>query len=173
MSLDDRDRVIYMGSFSKVMFPALRLAFVVLPSALIAPVLATMRDTGPRASIVCQPVLARFMAHGTLATHIRRMRRLYARRQATLLDAIEVHAAGTLDATPAPAGMHLIARMRGRMSDREAAARAAEAGITAPALSSYFVGDDREQGLVLGYAGYDDQAIDRGVRVLARALANE
>ncbi|MFT7595801.1 MAG: GntR family transcriptional regulator/MocR family aminotransferase [Paracoccaceae bacterium] len=81
MSLDDRGRVIYVGSFSKVMFPGLRLGFAVFPAPCLDRVRAVMSDTGAQASIIAQPVLARFIEQGQFATHIRRMRRLYAHRQ--------------------------------------------------------------------------------------------
>lgn len=174
MSLDDRGRVIYVGSFSKVMFPALRLGFVVMPVPLMTLASAAMSDLGPRASLIAQPVLARFMQDGTFATHIRRMRRLYLRRQRALVSAIETHAADLLEVQPSPAGMHAIARFRPelarRMSDEEGAKRATAGGVTTRALSSHYAGRPVQQGLVLGYAGFDEAEIEDGVQRLASAL---
>jgi GntR family transcriptional regulator/MocR family aminotransferase len=102
------------------------------------------------------------------------MRRLYAWRQKALIDAIDAHLGGLLEAMPADAGMHLIARLdpalARRMDDAEASARAAKAGIAAPALSSYSRLPDPPQGLVLGYAGFDERAMDAAARKLALAL---
>jgi GntR family transcriptional regulator/MocR family aminotransferase len=175
MSLDDSDRVIYVGSFSKVLAPSLRLGFLVVPPPMVASVSAAMADTGPRASLVAQPVLARFMAEGSFAAHIRRTRRIYAGRQRAMLTAIGAHLNGLLEADPAPAGMHLVAdlapSLARRMSDGEATARAAAAGITLQPLSSYYAGAPLRQGLILGYAGFDEAAIAGGIETLKEVLA--
>ena len=163
MSLDDQECVIYVGSFSKVLSPTLRLGFVVLPKRLIASAREVLRLTGPRTSLLAQPALQRFMKSGGFATHIRRMRRLYAQRQQALIATLENHAQGLLNVAPASGGMHVVAeltpRFLGRMTDVEAAARAHAAGISASALSTYFAGRPTRQGLVLGYAGFDETTI--------------
>ncbi len=176
MSLEGAgDRVIYLGSFSKVMWPSLRIGFMAVPRGLVEAIGDVLAASAPRASLVAQPALARFMADGSFAAHIRRMRRVYARRQTALLRAIDRHLAALLFADPAPAGMHLIARftpeLAARMSDAEASARAEAAGITAVALSSFFAGAAPEQGLVLGYAGFDEAAIDVAAKRMAEVLS--
>lgn len=173
-SLDDRHRVLYVGSFSKVMFPALRLAFAVLPEPLVPQVRSAVSGIGPKASLVSQPVLARFIAGGGFATHLRRMRRLYGTRQKALLDALARHAEGLLDADPQAGGMHLIARpgsaLQGRMTDRVACTTAEQAGITVRPLSAFFAGHADQEGFVLGYAGYTEAELDEAVRAWAEAL---
>ena len=113
------------------------------------------------------------MESGDFARHIRRMRRAYSARQKTLLAALEGHAA-LLNAAPDPAGMHVIARLTpelmARMTDREVEARGVKAGVVARALSSYYAEGPRQQGLVLGYAGFEETAIESGVERLAGAL---
>ncbi|MGI9413479.1 MAG: PLP-dependent aminotransferase family protein, partial [Hyphomicrobiales bacterium] len=104
MSLDRSGTVIYLGSFSKIMFRALRLGYVVAPMALVPDIRATLGDFGPTASALAQPALAGFMASGHLAAHIRRMRRLYADRQKALTRALETHLAGLLSAPSQNAG---------------------------------------------------------------------
>ena len=174
MSLDDRDRVIYVGSFSKVMFPTLRIGFAVLPMHLIEAATTALSALGARASLVPQPALARFMAEGAFAKHLRRMRRLYVRRQAALVTAIHQTMDDLLDATPAPAGMHLVARLHpglsARMTDAEASNRAAAHGVTARPLSSFYAGSRKTQGLVLGYAGFDEAHIQDGIAALRETL---
>lgn len=174
MSLDDQGRVIYVGSFSKVMFPGLRLGFAVFPAPSLGRVRAVMSETGAQAGIMPQPVLARFIGEGKFATHIRRMRRLYAHRQRVLLGAIGTHCAGLLDIAPAAAGMHLVAgltpRLAARMDDAEASTRARARGVSARALSGYYAGATHRQGLVLGYAGFNDAQIERAAENLALAL---
>jgi GntR family transcriptional regulator / MocR family aminotransferase len=115
-------------------------------------------------------VLSHFMAEDRYGAHIRRMRRLYAKRQAVLLGAIDRDARGILSAEPEPAGMHLVCTLMNGMDDREAEARARSAGITAAALSGYFTGEPTRQGLLLGYAGFDEKTIEEAVLKLADRL---
>ncbi len=175
MSLEEgADRVIYIGSFSKVMWPSLRLGFMAVPGRLVDDLTEVVSASGPRASLVAQPVLTRFLEDGSLAAHIRRMRRIYAHRQQVLLAAAAHHLEGLLDIAPAPAGMHLIAGLSpaiaARMDDCEASGRAANAGITAFPLSAYYAGSSPRQGLVLGYAGFKDEAIEAAVETLSSVL---
>lgn len=167
MSLDDRHRVLYIGSFSKVLFPALRLAFAVLPEPLVPKVRSVMRSIGPKASLVSQPVLARFIADGGFATHLRRMRRLYGTRQKALLAAIEKHAGDLLLAESAAGGMHIIARpselLVARMGVAEAVDLAEAAGVSVRALSDFFAGTPDQDGFILGYAAFDEAEIDKAV----------
>lgn len=170
MGVDDAGVVISLGSFSKTMLPGLRIGYLVVPRSLIDHISAVMRERGARVSLFLQPVLAEFMRQGHYAVHIRRMRRLYAKRQVALRSSIERHAGDVLEAAPEPAGMHLICALRNGLNDREASKRAAAAGFIAPALSDYFAGEPFRQGLVLGYAGFDDAVIDASIRKLAQAL---
>ena len=174
MSLDDADCVIYAGSFSKVMFPSLRLGFIVLPWPLIEPAARTIATTGARASMVAQPVLARFIEDGTFATHIRRMRRIYAGRQRALVAAIERDAEGLLTAAAEPGGMHLVVRLSDQVAQRVAdttiAAAAEDERITVQPLSEYFAGSATAQGLILGYAAFDEMEIDAGIAKLSEIV---
>ena len=175
MSLEGAaDCVIYIGSFSKVMWPSLRLGFMVVPHNHVEPIGEVLRASAPRASLIAQPALARFMADGSFAAHIRKMRRVYAKRQVALIKAVNTHLADMLEVEPAPAGMHLVARLTPqlaqRMDDAEASRRATQAGITALALSSYYAGTATQQGLVLGYAGFEESAIEDGAARLRDAL---
>ena len=107
MSLGRSDRVIYLGSFSKIMFRSLRLGYVVAPPGLVPEIRATLAEFGPTASALAQPALAGFMEAGHLAAHIRRMRRLYAERQQALAHELETTLGGLLTATRQNAGMHV------------------------------------------------------------------
>ena len=167
------ERVIYVGSFSKLLSPALRLGYFVAPPALLAPVRAALAETGPRASLVPQPALARFMASGEFATHLRRMRRIYGQRQGALRAALARQLPNHLTAPPDASGMHLLCgigpALRG-MPDTEIAARAAEAGLNLRPLSAYWPGGAGPQGLILGYAGFAPEVLEDAVARLARAL---
>lgn len=171
-SLEAR-RTIYVGSFSKLLSPTLRLGYVVVPPALLDPIRAALAGTGPRASLVPQPALARFMESGEFAAHLRRMRRIYGQRQAVLRAALERHLPGRLIASPDPSGMHLVCGIGPDLSplaDTDIAARAAAAGVTVRPLSAYWQGGCGPQGLILGYAGFDAEALEAAVLRLARAL---
>ena len=174
MSLESGGRVIYLGSFSKVVASAVRLAFVAVPRPLAPALVAALGERGAKASLVPQPALAEFMHSGRFAAHIRRMRRIYAARQQALIAAARRHFAGLLEVRPAPAGMHLVAalapELARRMSDEQAARLAAEAGITAPALSSFYAGPPAGQGLLLGYAAFDEHEIAAAAARLAAVL---
>ncbi|MEM7173331.1 MAG: PLP-dependent aminotransferase family protein [Pseudomonadota bacterium] len=172
--LDRAGRVIYIGSFSKVLFPALRLGYVVAPleiSEFLVQARAALED---HPSTVAQPALAAFFAEGHFAAHIRRMRRLYASRQACLVRAAEAHLSDLLVLKPDEAGLHLLARLSAplalRMDDQTASAKARRAGIVAPALSRFYSGATGGQGLLLGYAGVSETEIPEKVRILAEAL---
>jgi GntR family transcriptional regulator/MocR family aminotransferase len=170
MGVDEAGVVISLGSFSKTMLPGLRIGYLVLPHDLLRDISSVIRNRGARVSLFLQPVLAEFMRQGHYAIHIRRMRRLYAKRQLALREAIERHAGDVLTTTPEPGGMHLICTLKRGMNDREASRRAADCGLLAPALSDYFAGAPFRQGLVLGYAGFDETVIDSSIRKLAQAL---
>jgi GntR family transcriptional regulator/MocR family aminotransferase len=171
-ALDRTGRVAYLGSFSKLLFPALRLSYLVLPPALVDATERVMAETPVRASLLGQGALARFIAEGHLAAHLRRTRLLYADRQQALLAASTRHLDGLLRVAPDPGGMHLVARPVAAVFDDVAATRAAAAaGVHVSPLSRCYAGDDKAQGLILGYAGTPEKAIEPAVRSLRAALA--
>ncbi len=176
-TLDSDGRVIYMGSFSKVMFTGLRLGWLVVPKSITDTFLAVQGVFGTQASTTAQPALSEFIAKGKFGAHIRRMRRLYSARQKHLVAELGRLIGSDLAVEPQDAGMHIVARLSGdlseRMSDRQASERAARNGITAPALSSYYLQGTSESGLVLGYAGIPENEITKGVERLAAALLIE
>jgi GntR family transcriptional regulator/MocR family aminotransferase len=172
--LDRSGRVIYVGTFSKVMFPSLRLGYLVVPEALVDPfrrVRAALDDHPPSAA---QPALARFIDEGLFAAHVRRMRRLYGARQEALLAAAQRHWTGLLEVPADEAGMHLVGWLSeataSRMSDVEASALAAARDVDAQPLSRFASRPDMRNGLILGYAAVPEDEIEAGARRLASAL---
>ena len=154
----DRDgRVLYAGTFSKILFPSIRLGYIVLPAPLVAPFLAARQALDDQPAVLAQPALAAFIAGGHLASHLRRQRRRYKARQELLLAAARRHLDGLLEVGADPGGMHLIGYLHpglaGRMDDREASRRAAAAGIAAPALSSFWIGRAEASGSSAGLHG--------------------
>jgi len=173
-ALDRSGRVAFLASFSKLLFPALRLSYVVLPEALVAAAAKRMTAEPTRPSLLGQGALARFIADGHFATHLRRTRLLYAARQEALLAGLKRHLARWLEAERDPGGMHLIARpvstVAAAFDDRAVCVAAAHAGIALSPLSACYAGRRRRHGLILGYAGTPEQAIDRACVALARVL---
>jgi GntR family transcriptional regulator/MocR family aminotransferase len=166
----DRDaRVVYVGTFSKVLFPALRLGYVVVPADL-APRFAAVRE----AMDVCPPslfqaVLADFIAEGHFARHLRRMRLLYAERRSVLVDAL-ARELPDLEVRGDAAGLHLLVMLPETVGDREVAQRAAREGLWTLPLSACSLESARGQGLVLGYGAYGSREARDGVRRLKVVL---
>jgi GntR family transcriptional regulator/MocR family aminotransferase len=168
--LDRAGRVVYVGTFSKVLAPALRLAYLVVPPGLAAGFAAARAAADGGSPLLPQAILADFVAEGGLARHVRRMRALYAERQAALVAAVRRELRGRLEAAPAAAGQHLVGWLPEGADDRVAARRAAAAGLGPPPLSAYRLEPGGRGGLLLGYAGVPPGRLRDGVRRLAAAL---
>jgi GntR family transcriptional regulator/MocR family aminotransferase len=168
--LDQGGRVIYVGTMSKVMFPGLRIGYMVVPEQLIDAFLAVRALVDAHPSSIAQAALVDFIGEGHLAAHIRRMRALYAERQALLIGAVQARLGERLAVAPSAAGMHLVGRLPPGADDRAIAQAAADAGVEAPALSSYYHGAAAARGLLLGYAGVSEPAIGPAVARLALAI---
>ena len=168
--MDEQGRVIYVGTFSKTLFPALRLGYLVVPDPLVDAFRAARAAADRHSPVVDQAVLADFLAEGHFARHVRRMRRLYAERQDALIRAIRERLEGRVEAAPAAAGMHLVAWLPQGEDDAAASASAGQCGVEAPPLSRYSVRPLERGGLLLGWAGYSPAAIRAGVEGLAAAL---
>ncbi len=171
-ALDRSGRVAYLASFSKLLFPALRLSYIVLPTALVPAAERRMAAVAARPSLLGQGALARFIADGHLATHLRRTRLLYAARQEALLAGIDRHLARWLESERDPGGMHLVARPTSEIAsgfdDRAMASAAARSGVATAPLSACYATRRHRHGLILGYAGTPESAIAPACAALAR-----
>lgn len=166
------DRVIYTGTFSKVLFPALRIGYLVAPSSLVQAFLAQRLALDLFPQTLDQLVLTDFLCEGHFARHVRRMRAIYQSRRDTLVAEIEQRLGGVLSIVNADAGMHLTARLPAGFDDVELVRRARERGISAIALSScYLANTSRDPGLVLGFGGVPEAELVRGVQTLSKVLA--
>jgi GntR family transcriptional regulator/MocR family aminotransferase len=169
-SLDNRGRVIYAGSFSKLLFPSLRLAYVVLPDWLGDPFAAALSLTARHASLLPQAVLHEFMAEGHYGRHLRRMRLTYGERAAALEHAIARQLDGLLSVLPITTGLDATAFLPAAADDAAIAKMAIAAGLETRPLSAYAIDAPAPSGLVLGFAAFDRPQIEAGVDVLAGVL---
>ncbi len=170
-SIDRTGRVIYVGTFSKALFPALRLGYLVLPSALVGMfrnAIALMVRSVPEAA---QVALANFIADGHFASHLRRMRDLYARRRQDFLRVAEETGKGLYDVDMPDSGMNTIAWLQPGQDDRTVAQRAVEAGVHAYPLGEYGAGPLPRPGLLLGFTGVMPHQLGPGLEALTRVLA--
>ena len=167
----DRDgRVIYLGTFSKTVFPALRLGCLLVPPDLIDVFAAARALTGLHSPTLDQAILAEFIGAGHFARHIRRMRGLYLERQQCLVEEIRKHLNGVLDVTPASAGMHLIGWLPDGVSDQDIASRAQEKNLKITPLSAYCIRQKLRGGLFLGYTTFDEKQIKQAVKKLTQVF---
>ncbi len=164
--LDTDGRVIYIGTFSKVMFPALRLGYVVVPKDLV-PAFSAARDAADIfSSTLYQAVLTDFIREGHFARHIRRMRMLYMDRRRALINAIQIQMGDMLEVIGAQAGMHLVALLPRGINDVAVSRKAAQRGISAMPLSVCYSKAPTRGGLILGYGGANAHQIHDGMRKL-------
>jgi GntR family transcriptional regulator / MocR family aminotransferase len=169
-SLDSGARVIYVGTFNKVMFPALRLGYLVVPRDLV-PAFSAARDaTDVFSSTLYQAAMTDFIREGHFARHIRRMRILYMQRRTWLVEAIHRHLGEELEVVGAEAGMHLVALFERGVSDVAIARKAARMGVSAMPLSACYLKPPARGGLVLGYGGTDARQIHDGIAKLRLSL---
>ena len=175
-SLDRMGRVIYLGTFSKVMLPSLRLGYLVASPSFVEAFGRGRARIDVHSAGTAQPPLAEFLRQGHLLRYLRRMRKLYAERQQAVLAALRELLPDDLEVAPTAAGLHLTAlftpAMAARMTDREASARSRLAGSFIQPLSQCYLGEPDQQGLVIGYGRLQAaDALPRLAAVAARLRA--
>ncbi len=170
-ALDDAERVIYVGTFNKTIFPALRLAYLISPPSLTDKLLAARRVGGQHASPLAQAVVADFIGNGGYARHLRRSRAVIRERRDALVSAISQQGEGLLTLGPADTGSHAVAWLTHAVDDRKASEAAARAGVAAAPLSAFRIQQYQPPGLVLGYAGAAPKEIAAATGALVQAIS--
>lgn len=168
--LDEYGQVIYMGSFSKVLFPSLRLGYLVVPSNLVKYFVAAKAATTGEISPVHERVVAEFMAEGYFATHLKRMRTLYQHRLELLLALCERDLSPWCELHANGAGMHVVLSFKSKINEKEIVQQLFVRDINCSSLSSYYTGRIRKNGLVLGFANANDYEIERSVAGIYEVL---
>lgn len=166
--LQESARVIYVGTFSKVLYPGLRLGYLVLPETLIVPFRQANARLHREGQYAIQAALADFMAKGHFSRHIKRMRDCYRRRQALLREALAPAVNAGLRLSDGQAGMHLVAWLDDLAIEHELVSRGARQGIALSPLSPFYLRSPGRPGLVLGYAGASENDIERAGGWLAQ-----
>lgn len=169
-SLDRDGRVIYLGTFSKLLFPALRLAYVVVPDWLTEAFAAAISLTCRHQPVFQQAVLAAFIADGHFARHLRQMRQLYGERAACFEQACRAQLAGLLRVEPITTGLDATAMLPAGSDDRLVAATLEQCGVAARPVSFYRLRQPAPPGLVMGFSSFGEEAIRRGVAAMVPAL---
>ncbi|SHI27363.1 MocR-like pyridoxine biosynthesis transcription factor PdxR [Pollutimonas bauzanensis] len=168
-SLDRDGRVLYSGTFSKVLFPSIRLAYLVVPETQVERFEQISLVFAGGSPQLTQAIVTAFITEGHFARHIQRMRKLYAERRAATTAGLESALGKHMRIDSQPGGMHLILRLRGGQSDRRLASRMREEGLYAEALTDWTMGADEAPALLLGFTNIDAQgsAENLGRRILA------
>jgi GntR family transcriptional regulator/MocR family aminotransferase len=166
------DSIIFLGTFNKLLFPSLRLGYAVLPPALVDPFLALRYGTDLRCSGLDQTILCDFITQGHLGRHLRRMRELYAGRLAALVEGGRKYLQGLLDISPIQAGLYTAGFLRNGMTSKEAETLALANKVESMGLHRFTLRSPNAspEGLLLGFAGFDEAQIRHGIVSLAAAL---
>lgn len=168
--LDTHDRVVYLGTFSKVLYPGIKIGYMVLPPALVEPFKSALYDLQRPGQMMLQAALADFIEQGYFATHIRKMRLLYGERRELLRKTLAPMLGSAATISSEESGLHLAILLPPDCDDTALARRAAEEGLSVRALSSYYLGADRERGLVVGYAYVPTEKIAYYGRLLGNVV---
>ena len=168
--LDRADRVIYVGAFGETLFSSLRLGFLVVPQELAEPFNRPVSVTGQFAPSLLQVTVADFIQEGYFAIHLKRMRRLYARRQEQFIELCHEHLGRWMSVVANDAGMQVLGQFLLPLDDREVAAMALRHGVDVQPVSIDYWHDRPERGLLLGYAALDSGATMTAVVALGSAF---
>ncbi|WP_262054613.1 MocR-like pyridoxine biosynthesis transcription factor PdxR, partial [Burkholderia thailandensis] len=169
--LDDAGRVIYVGSLGKMLFPSLRLGYMVVPEHLVETFRTGLSELYREGQLMQQAVLAEFIMDGYLTSHVRRMRALYGERRQLLIDAIHARFGDALPVMGDEAGLHLVIGLPNGCDDRAITQTAFDAGVIVRPLTTYYnQADTARDGLLLGYACVPNERIAPAFDTLAQTI---
>lgn len=169
-SLDRSSSVIYSGTFSKVFSPIVRLGYIVVPQSMVEAFREARSTHGAPPSLLAQPALAEYLASGAFAVHIRRMRRIYAARRLKLIEALQPGDGKLFTLEASPAGLMVLLRLDAASDDEAICRMLAAHRIEAQPLSTHYSGRARQQGLLLGFAGFAEKQLVDSAGLLLRLM---
>lgn len=168
--LDAQGRVIYMGTFSKVLYPGMRIGYLVVPPALVEAMRVGLYDLQRPGQLMVQAALADFIEMGYFASHIRRQRQVYGQRREALAHALQSVLGDALSLSPIQTGLHLVIHLPASIDDVALAEACAREGIGVRPLSNYYIAMPVARGLVVGYAYVREDRIESRGKVLGRLV---
>lgn len=168
--LDPHGRTLYIGTFSKSLFPSLRIGYMVLPPTLVAPMTVARSLQDGHSAALAQLTLARFIEGGHLGAHIRTMRAVYAQRRDLLAQLLRTHLGHVLEPQVPAGGMQMACHLCGPISESQLVAAAARAGISLVGLSTLYSAAPRHSGVLMGFAAHSPMELEAGVLQLAQVL---
>jgi GntR family transcriptional regulator / MocR family aminotransferase len=170
--MDSDGRVIYLGTFSRGLFPALRIGYMVVPRQLVERFLRVRATLDIFSPTLYQLAVNDFLREGQFARHLRRMRAIYVARRDALLGAIQEEAADVLTVGNTDAGLHVVAYLGDGIDDNDVALRAASLGVFPRALSSCYMTSAVRPGLIMGFGGSDESVLRGAITTLANLIRN-
>lgn len=169
--LDPHGRTIYIGTFTKSLFPALRIGYMVLPPPLVAPMTAARTLLDGHSATIAQLTLARFMEAGHFGAHVRSMRSVYVARRDALVQLVRKHLSDFVEPAVPTGGMQLPCVFTRDIPEREAVAAAQRAGIDLLGLSGLHLASPHQAGFLMGFAAYTPGEMENALQKLAGVLA--
>ncbi|WP_413993136.1 PLP-dependent aminotransferase family protein [Labrys okinawensis] len=169
--MDGAERVVYLGTFSKVLFPGIRIGYAVVPKALLPRIVALRGFFDRQPPTLAEAAVAEFLDGGHFAAHLRRTRRRVEAGRDALLEALACHAAGALSVMAPDQGLHLVAGLGDNRDDSAVASRLVAAGVGAKALSPMYLDLPPRQGLVLGFSGFDGATLAAAAATIGGVLS--
>lgn len=168
--MDQHGRVLYLGTFSKVMYPGIRLGYMVIPPQLVAAFKNGLYELQRPGQVMIQAALADFIEEGHFASHIRRLKQTYAERRRLLQAALAPVSKAGARLSMVDSGLHLVVEFDANIDDVKVAELAAQQGLRVYPLSNYCMGEQREKGLIIGYAYAATESITQYGNVLAMVI---
>ncbi len=168
--LDHSESVIYIGTFSKIMFPALRLGYMVVPPGLVEVFTRAKFLADRHSPLLQQQILAEFISGGHFERHIRKMRTVYEHRRKVVISALREHFGDNLEIRGENAGINILIRIHERIDDQLFVKKAREAGVGLIRTDRLYLADAPAHEFLLNYAGHPDETIQEGVKRMAKAV---
>lgn len=168
--LDTHERTIYIGTFTKSLFPGLRIGYMVLPQQLVAPMVTARTLLDGHSAPIPQLTLARFMEGGHFGAHVRSMRGIYAERRDVLVELLNRHLAGFIEPHVPAGGLQMPCLLTCEVEERDVVQAAGRAGLDLMGLSALHVGRQRTAGFVMGFAAYTPAELEIAVRKLEKVF---